>query len=66
MIGQFVAEVVWPGYREVRRCLAGPSVANTRSVRAFEKAGFEQVGLVRVPGEAEDEAIMVLDRPPGV
>lgn len=63
VITLFVSEVVWPGYPDVRRCIAGPSVANTRSQRAFEKAGFARLGVVTVDGEPEDEVIMVLDRP---
>jgi len=56
-------EVVWNLYPEVQRAMAGPSVDNTRSVRAFEKAGFQRARRVRVPGEDDDELILVCPRP---
>jgi len=65
VIDRFVAGVVWPGYSEVRRCMAGPSIANIRSQRAFEKVGFERLRVVSVPGDADAEVVMVLDRPAG-
>ncbi len=63
VIARFVEAQVWPAYPEVRRCMAGPSVANIRSQRAFEKAGFGRLGVVTVPGEPDDEVVMVLERP---
>ena len=43
MIRRFADEVMFvdPG---ITACIADPDLANTRSVRAFEKAGFEAVG----------------------
>ena len=63
VITRFVADVVWPAYPDALWCLAGPSRANTRSQRAFEKAGFARSGVVEVPGEAEPEVVMMLERP---
>jgi RimJ/RimL family protein N-acetyltransferase len=40
IIRQFADEVVFADL-DVAACVADPEVANTRSVRAFEKAGFE-------------------------
>jgi len=56
--------MAWAHYPEVRRAMAGPSVRNVRSHRAFEKAGFSARGAVTVPGEVEDELIFVCPRPP--
>jgi len=58
-----VLDMVWDSYPEVRCAMAGPSVHNTRSHRAFEKAGFQAVRRVAVPGEKEDELILVCPRP---
>ena len=35
----FVERIGWPTYPEARRYMAGPSIENSRSRRAFEKAG---------------------------
>jgi aminoglycoside 6'-N-acetyltransferase len=56
---------IWSTYPEVTGALAGPSVDNERSIRAFEKAGFRSVGTVTVPGEKEAERIVYRDRPTG-
>jgi RimJ/RimL family protein N-acetyltransferase len=56
---------LWAHYPEVQRAMAGPSARNLRSHRAFEKVGFESVGPVTVPGEPEDELVLVCPRPPG-
>ncbi len=45
--------------------MAGPSVRNVRSHRAFATAGFLAVRRVTVPGEEDDELIWVRPRPPG-
>ncbi|HEX3795102.1 MAG TPA: GNAT family N-acetyltransferase [Acidimicrobiales bacterium] len=58
-----VAAVAWERYPEISRVLAGPSVHNTRSHRAFEKAGFTAWRQVTVPDEDDDEMIFVLERP---
>jgi aminoglycoside 6'-N-acetyltransferase len=46
------------------RVVSGPARDNLRSIRAFEKAGFQHVRDALVPGERVPEAIMVLDRRP--
>jgi aminoglycoside 6'-N-acetyltransferase len=56
-------ELIWQRYGDVRYAMAGPSVRNTRSHRAFEKAGFEALRQVTVPGEDEDEVVLVCPRP---
>jgi aminoglycoside 6'-N-acetyltransferase len=56
-------DLIWVAYPEVRYALAGPSWRNTRSHRAFEKAGFEALRRVTVPGEDDDEMIFVCPRP---
>jgi aminoglycoside 6'-N-acetyltransferase len=61
-IDRFVREVVF-AEPEVRRCVAGPDVRNTRSIRAFTKAGFEWVRDAAVPGEAGPEHVMVRAAP---
>ncbi len=58
----FVDQIVWPGYPEVARVMAGPSVRNQRSQRAFEKAGFRPRQVAVVPGEDDPEQVMVLER----
>jgi aminoglycoside 6'-N-acetyltransferase len=64
MISQ-AAELIWERYPEVGGALAGPSVHNTRSHRAFEKAGFSALRRVTVPGEEDDEMIFYRPRPTG-
>jgi aminoglycoside 6'-N-acetyltransferase len=59
----FLRDVVWRCYSDVPVCVAGPSVNNLRSQRAFEKAGFTRVRTVDIPGEEYDEVIMVAPRP---
>jgi aminoglycoside 6'-N-acetyltransferase len=58
-------ELAWEHYPEVTCAMAGPSVRNLRSHRAFERAGFGSVGPVTVPGEQEDELVFVCPRPTG-
>ncbi len=65
VIRAFAERVVFPLYPEVERCMAGPSVRNVRSQRAFEKAGFRAVRDAEVPGEPDPERVMVLERPDG-
>jgi len=64
LIGQAL-ELAWAHYAEVTSAMAGPSVYNFRSHRAFEKAGFHAVGPVTVPGEEDDELVLVCPRPTG-
>jgi aminoglycoside 6'-N-acetyltransferase len=56
-------EVAWAAYPEVAGAMAGPSVFNLRSHRAFEKAGFTRLRQVSVPGEDDDEVIFYRPRP---
>jgi aminoglycoside 6'-N-acetyltransferase len=62
LIGLALA-LVWDHYPEVERAMAGPSVRNTRSHRAFEKAGFHALRQVAVAGEEDDELVFVCPRP---
>ncbi len=55
--------LIWERYPEIQRAMAGPSWRNARSTRAFEKAGFVPVRRVAVPGEADEELVMVCERP---
>jgi aminoglycoside 6'-N-acetyltransferase len=64
VLGRFVDQVVWPTYPDAACCLAGPSIRNLRSQRAFEKAGFRRGRVAVVPGEDDPEQVMVLPRPP--
>jgi aminoglycoside 6'-N-acetyltransferase len=63
ILRSFISRIGWPTYPEVRRYMAGPSLENVRSRRAFEKAGFSFVRTADVPGESEPEYLMVLERP---
>jgi aminoglycoside 6'-N-acetyltransferase len=55
--------LIWRHYPEVHGALAGPSVRNTRSQRAFAKAGYAPLRQVEVPGEADPEVVMWCPRP---
>jgi len=56
-------EQIWDSYPDVRRAMASPSVHNARSIRAFEKSGFATMGAVVVPGEIDEEMVLVYERP---
>jgi aminoglycoside 6'-N-acetyltransferase len=56
-------EMGWNAYPDVRWAMAGPSVRNIGSQRAFAKAGFRAERQVRVPDEEDDEMILVCPRP---
>ena len=60
-IAAYVETVVFstPG---IVRCVGAPDVRNTRSIRAFEKAGFRFVRDAPVTGEAAPEHVMVRER----
>jgi aminoglycoside 6'-N-acetyltransferase len=64
IIARFVSEIGWSAYPRAKRYMAGPSVRNVRSRRAFEAAGFLYTGLADVANEPDPEAVMVLERPP--
>jgi aminoglycoside 6'-N-acetyltransferase len=59
-------ELIWRTYADAQGALAGPSVRNARSIRAFEKAGFNAVRQVTVPGEEDEELILYCARPTAV
>lgn len=63
VIAKFVSEIGWDAFPEAESYMAGPSVKNVRSRRAFEGAGFVYRGLADVPDEPDPEAVMVLERP---
>ena len=63
VIARFVTEIGWSAFPQAKRYMAGPSVRNIRSRRAFERAGFVYKGLADVPDEPDPEAVMVLERP---
>lgn len=54
---------IFADYPDLARAMASPSVHNARSIRAFEKAGFEARGAVTVPKEPDPEMVMVCERP---
>jgi aminoglycoside 6'-N-acetyltransferase len=62
-IRSFILEIGWSTFPGILRFMAGPSSRNLRSRRAFESAGFRFQGLATVPGEPDQEAVMVLERP---
>jgi RimJ/RimL family protein N-acetyltransferase len=64
-IERFVSEIGWRTFPQAKRYMAGPSVRNVRSRRAFEAAGFVYRGSAEVPGEPDPEAVMVLEQPSG-
>jgi aminoglycoside 6'-N-acetyltransferase len=59
----FISEIGWNTYPRILRYMAGPSTRNVRSRRTFESAGFHFKALATVPGEPDQEAVMVLERP---
>jgi aminoglycoside 6'-N-acetyltransferase len=63
VIRQFLEQVVWDAFPDVTQCMAGPSVRNLRSQRAFENAGLVRTRVVTVPGEVDDELVMIAPRP---
>jgi RimJ/RimL family protein N-acetyltransferase len=60
-IRAFLRDVVFARY-EVEECVIGPSVKNTRAIRAYEKAGFVWLKDVVVPDEPEREHLMRIRR----
>lgn len=60
-IDQFVTSVIFLQL-DVTRAVSGPAQNNARSLRAFEKAGFQIVRFARVEGEPTPEAVMVRDK----
>lgn len=61
LIWSYVRDVVLPAHPAARWVVASPDVANARSIRALEKAGFSRAGVLDVPGEPGPEQCCVLD-----
>ena len=61
-IREFVTQVVFSN-SEVRAVVSDPEESNLRSLRAFEKAGFNVVRTVRLMGEECRRQVVRLDRP---
>jgi len=57
VIREFLDQVVFAD-PTVTTCVVDPEVANTASIRAFEKAGFVRVREVSVPGEPGPALLM--------
>lgn len=61
LIWGYVRDIVLPAHPAARYVMASPEVANTRSIRALEKAGFARSGVIDDPGEPGPEQRCVLD-----
>jgi 8-oxo-dGTP pyrophosphatase MutT (NUDIX family) len=61
LIWSYVRDVVLPGYPAARAVVASPDVANARSIRALEKAGFARAEVLDLPGEPGPVQRCVLD-----
>ena len=53
LIWGYLRDIVRPAYTAARLAVASPDVANTRSIRALEKAGFVQAGQIQTGGPRE-------------
>ena len=58
ILKQFVHEIVF-GQMSSEYCVIGPEVGNKTAIRAYEKAGFEYINTVEVPGERAPEYLMI-------
>jgi 8-oxo-dGTP pyrophosphatase MutT (NUDIX family)/RimJ/RimL family protein N-acetyltransferase len=61
LIWSYLRDVAAPAHPAAGRALASPDVANHRSIRALEKAGFVQAGQITVEGESSPGTLCVLD-----
>jgi RimJ/RimL family protein N-acetyltransferase len=61
VIAAFARDVVF-GLQGMEVCVASPDPRNLRSLRAFEKAGFERRQTFTVPGTRNRETLLVLRR----
>jgi RimJ/RimL family protein N-acetyltransferase len=61
-IGKFLHEVVFVD-TTIAAVISDPEEKNTRSVRAFEKAGFTEVKTVKLRGETCERSVMRLSSP---
>ena len=57
----FVERVVFAD-AAIGACIRDPEERNTRSLRAFEKAGFKVERTIRLEGESHDRRVVRLDR----
>ena len=57
-LDKFMNSVIF-SVAEVKRVVAGPAADNARSIRAFDKAGFQWLRNASVLGERSPEAVMV-------
>jgi aminoglycoside 6'-N-acetyltransferase len=62
VLDQFVTTIVFAS-EGVQRAVAGPAVDNARSIRTFEKAGFQTMRYASVPGEKFPAAVLVRAKP---
>ena len=56
-IRSFLDQVVF-AERDLTACVSDPETENTRSLRAFEKAGFVQLRTVQLPGEPRSRTVV--------
>jgi 8-oxo-dGTP pyrophosphatase MutT (NUDIX family) len=61
LIWSYVRDVVLPAHPAARCVVASPDVANARSIRALEKAGFARADVQDLPGEPGPEQRCELD-----
>jgi 8-oxo-dGTP pyrophosphatase MutT (NUDIX family) len=61
LIWSYLRDIVVPARPSAPSALASPDVANVRSVRALEKAGFVRRGQLTITGEPGPEQLCVLD-----
>jgi 8-oxo-dGTP pyrophosphatase MutT (NUDIX family) len=60
LIWGYLRDIALPAHPLARHALASPEVANHRSIRALEKAGFAQAGTIEAGGSGR-ERLCVLD-----
>ena len=60
-VEKFVTAIVFRA-KDVERIVAGPAATNARSIRVFEKTGFQHVRLTTLADEPIPEAIMIRTR----
>jgi 8-oxo-dGTP pyrophosphatase MutT (NUDIX family) len=61
LIWSYVRDVVLAAHPTARYIVASPDVANARSIRALEKAGFARAGVLDRPGQSGPKQRCVLD-----